>query len=276
MIFGIPLKSLGSPNVPQNILKNNEQLTFPLYYKSFGYHTAYIHPFRSDFYSRDEAYPSYGFDDLYFIDNMPANIYNYRRFTDDGAVFDNIGYLIENTEEPLYAVTMTMQNHMPYESEDANNTQTAFEYYLDGIKNTSDKLEKFTEYLKTIDEPTILLFIGDHFPFFDQGSDVYENMGINADNVSSLYNQKYLVWSNQNYDYSAFDRTMSAFYLPHMLSKTINMPASPFMKFMEAKLKTVPVYTLNDFSTANDSELDLISFDRVLGEQYSDERYVNN
>lgn len=274
IIFGIPLKSLGSPNIPQNILKNDEQLTFPLYYKNYGYHTAYIHPFRGDFYSRDEFYPTYGFDDLYFVDNMPTEIYNYRRFTDDGAVFDSIGSLINETKEPLFVVSMTMQNHMPYVSEDENSTQNSFDYYLDGIKHTSDRLLEFTEYLKTIDEPTIVLFVGDHFPFFDQNSDIYEKIGINAKNISTLYNQRYIVWSNQAYDYSAFSQDMSAFYLPHMLSKTINIPASPFMLFMNDKLKNTPIYTLGDSLFSNDKELDLISYDRILGEQFSDDRYI--
>ena len=51
LLFGLPVKSLNDPNMPQRMLLERQQPTIPSYYKAQGYSTAYVHPFQGSFYN---------------------------------------------------------------------------------------------------------------------------------------------------------------------------------------------------------------------------------
>ena len=72
--FGLPVRSLNDPNMPQRLLLDRAQPTIASYYKSWGYSTAYVHPFMGSFYSRQRVYANFGFDKLMF-DKLLRNIY---------------------------------------------------------------------------------------------------------------------------------------------------------------------------------------------------------
>ena len=88
--------------------------TIPSYFKSLGYGTAYIHPFSKTFYDRDTLYTEYGFDELYFDDNMTVETENFKRYISDKSVFNQIKSVLQSNERPSYIFATTMQNHQPY------------------------------------------------------------------------------------------------------------------------------------------------------------------
>ena len=79
-----------------------------------------------------------------------------------------------------------MQNHQPY---NLDSGMTEFEYYMAGIQQTDQALAMLMEQLKQLDEPTIVLFVGDHYPYFTDSSDSYDLADISTENAYVLYQQ---------------------------------------------------------------------------------------
>ncbi len=276
LLTGLPTYAINTPSVPQNLLKKQEIIdTFPSYFKSLGYNTAYIHPFSKTFYDRDTLYTEYGFDNLYFDDNMTVETENFRRYVSDKSVFNQIKDVLQKNENPSYIFATTMQNHQPYYGETAEG-EDQLSYYLEGVKRTSYELREFTNWLKEFNEDVLLVFVGDHFPFFTPDDNVYNRLGISDDNANLIYNQKYILWNN--YDSSILNRdinTISAFYIPYIVTDLINSKNTDFIKTMKNIMNEYPLYSPSIQSSDSRNEiLDLITYDKVIGENYSSDRYM--
>lgn len=269
--FGLPVKSLNDPNMPPRLLLEREQPTIAREYKNMGYSTAYIHPFLSSFYGRDKKYRYFDFDKMIFQDDFTVDVNYFTTYISDETVFNQVEQLITTTDEPMFIHTTTMQNHQPYNI--GEDPDAELDNYLAGIKCTSDSLKKFTEDLKKIDEPTVIMMVGDHFPSLKGENSVYDQLELNGDNCSSVYEQSFIIWSNYDLDYDKMpDEEFSTFYMPYVMMDLIGAPKSEFSNEMLNKMETLPIYSTNyDADIQRDEELDVLTYDRVLGNIMSDE-----
>ena len=235
--------------MPQRVLAEREQPALAQYYKSWGYKTAYVHPFLGSFYSRTRIYRQFGFDQLIFHDDIDGvtdftvPVEHYGTYVDDKTVYDQLYKLVKDTDEPMYIHTTTMQNHQPY----------------------------FLDELKQLDEPTLVFFVGDHFPSMRGDTSVYNQLDLNGSNCSVLYEQEYFIWDNYGADYSSVpEEPVSFFYMPYILIDIIGAPHDEFIEKMDGYMKSVPVYSVdyND-GTPDNEELDVLTYDRVIGDVYS-------
>lgn len=277
LLFGLPVYSLNTPSIPHNLLTDdNLSNSIPSYFKNLGYTTTYIHPFSGSFYSRNSIYGGYGFDNLFFEEDLETESTRFKRYIDDYSVFEKIKKQLEQDDTPSYIFTTTMQNHQPYYYDDESTTNSTdntneLEYYLEGVKKSSDDLKQFLEWLNDFDEDVILVFVGDHYPFFTPSSDIYSHFGINSSTTKSLYNQKYILYNNYNKDFSYLDdKTLSTFYLPYVIIESLETPLDSFSSTMINHMETTPIYSPNIQSiNGRDNILDLLTYDRVEGESYS-------
>ena len=267
--FGLPVRSLNDPNMPQRILLDRAQPTIASYYKSWGYSTAYVHPFMGSFYSRQRVYANFGFDKLMFDEDFTVPINYYGTYIDDKTVFNQVEKLIKETDEPLFLHTTTMQNHQPYDQGEDPDDEMG--NYFQWIGKTSQDFEAFINDLKEIDEPTVVFIIGDHYPSLKGENSVYDQLGMNGNNCSVLYEQPYIIWSNDDLDYSSIpDEEFSTFYAPYVLMNLIDTPRDSFIQAMMDKMETVPVYSTNyDPTVGRDEVLDILTYDRILGDVIS-------
>jgi len=269
LLFGLPVRAINDPNMPQRDLAEREQPALAQYYQDWGYSTAYVHPFMGTFYSRYKIYDRFGFDKLIFDEDFTVPVEYYGTYIDDSTVFNQIEQLITETDEPMYIHTTTMQNHQPYnQGEDPTDE---FGNYLQWIEHTGDNLEVFLNSLEQLDEPTIVFMVGDHFPSLRGDLSVYNEIGINSDNCSQLYEQKYFIWSNYNADLSAVpEENVSFFYMPYVLMDIIDAPRDEFIQKMADYMNTIPIYSTEyDCTTERNDELDILTYDRVIGDALS-------
>lgn len=274
LLFGLPVKSLNDPNMPQRMLLERQQPTIPSYYKAQGYSTAYVHPFQGSFYNRRSIYSRFSFDTMIFEDDFTVPVDLYGTYIDDNTVYHQIEQMITDTEEPLYLHATTMQNHQPY---DQGTGDTEFENYLQWVQHSSDGLADFIAALEQIDEPTIVLFIGDHFPSLRGEDGIYAQLGITSENCSTLYEQKYVLWNNFGLDVEEVQttETVSVFYLPYIIMQAIDMPRDSFTQSMMDEMEVTPVYSTNYAPGQERNEkLDMLAYDRVLGEMLSPDAVV--
>ena len=180
-------------------------------------------------------------------------------------VYNQIESLIASSDVPLYLHATTMQNHQPYSDGDSSDE---FINYLSRIQHSADGLADFLERLSKIDEPTIVLFVGDHFPSLRGDDGIYNQLNITSENCSTLYEQKYILWNNYGLDTSSLpDQPVSTFYAPYLVMQLIDTPRDTFTQTMMNEMITEPVYSTNYMPTQDaDQKLDTLTYDRILGD----------
>ncbi len=184
-----------------------------------GYHTFFMHPGQSWFYNRTSVYNRLGISDQIFVEAFDETDYKGTMIS-DAAFLDELKTDLQTrlveADEPLFAYTVTIQNHQSYtygkygfEPEEVPLTVSVSDaametlsVYMEGIRDSSKMLLALTEYLDTIDEPTILVFFGDHRPNLGTATDelgLQYNLNDTPENTIDTYSTPYLIWSNLAY-----------------------------------------------------------------------------
>lgn len=275
LLFGLPVRGLNTPNMPQRELAEREQPALAQYYKSWGYNTIYLHPFQSGFYSRSKIYGFFGFEKMIFHDDYDQTtdftvpVDHFGTYVDDATVFAQIISELKSSEKPVYLHTTTMQNHQPYDQ--GEDPDDEFGNYLTWIEHTNEGMNNFLAELKKLDEPTLVFFVGDHFPSLRGETSVYNQLGISGDSCEKLYQQKYFFWSNYDADFSVVpENEFSFFYVPYVILNIIDAPKDAFIEKMNDFMDEIPVYSAEyDSSVPKNEELDVITIDRVVEAEYS-------
>ena len=186
----------------------------PYIYRQNGYQTLAIHPFDREWWDRDEAYPLLGFD-RFLSDEDFTDPKIVRRYISDQSAFERIVSEYENRDldKPMFTFCVTMQNHADYSQEYDNmaydihlqNMEKDYPYteqYLSLLRESDDALKYLIEYFENVDEPTIIVFFGDHYPTLDNGF-YDELLGTDLNTITAqeslpLYQVPYFVWANYN------------------------------------------------------------------------------
>lgn len=200
------------------------------YTKSRGYTAEMLHAFDNSLYNRTVTYPLMGFDRLLFSEDVQSLGFDW-----EGGVYGGYymkdSYLYQGMLERMEDINrqgkraflygISMENHQPFDPEKFNYecqlslTTDRFEaadrdvirVMLEGITRADQALGYLTDALRESEEPTIVVFYGDHRPnlFLSGGDTVYTKLGLCPENdtqnwsteqVNELYSTDYLIWAN--------------------------------------------------------------------------------
>lgn len=157
--------------------------------KQEGYTTTAFHPYHKTGWGRFEVYPRIGFDNTIFSEDDPDKYENDpSRQTlglySDSCDFEDLFDLTNNTSNN-FIFNVTIQNHMPYftrfkeeetgdfvndaeipEKLKGTSLEDDAKAYLSLLKDSDDALRALIEHYQNIDEPTMIVFFGDHQTIF--------------------------------------------------------------------------------------------------------------
>lgn len=192
--------------------------SMPNLLKSIGYKTMAFHPGYAWFYGRQNVYPKLGLDDNFFLEDIenPINKGDYlseEQFTE--IYINRFLEAIKNSDKPVFSYAVDIQNHgpyfydkygenLPYEcsvnlSEEAANN---FGSYFLGVKDMDNMLGEVYKMMNEIDEPTIMVFYGDHLPGLGSDPSAYDEIGIklsheNLEKEIEFYSTPYVILANE-------------------------------------------------------------------------------
>lgn len=248
-----------------------------------GYYTAAVHTFNDEIYQRKSRFLSLGFDQVFFSEDFDqidpaaakaADYWAYLRSKIAGEFFgdDYMTELLINLYEahekagPVFLYGITMENHAPfaqdkYSSYDYAWTTTkpltkeakgALNAVTQGTADASRALVQLTDYFREQEEPTVIIFYGDHRPGLglDDGSSLYSQLGICGEDSSrweeedwmELYATSYLIWSNDPE------------YLPQRAGSQVSQSSNYLgLEILKAAGRPLPLYwkVLEDLSREN-------------------------
>ena len=267
---------------------NHETEALPQIYKNNGYKTVALHSFDGDWWDRREKYPYLGFDEFFTRDDFSEDSQYVRRYISDLETFKKIKSIYDESEEPLFLFCVTMQNHadfsehyenMAYDikinnvlKEDGSHFDYA-ENYLSLLRESDDALMYLIEELKQSDEPTIVVFFGDHLPTLDAGfydAMLNEDLGeVSIDDSVELYNTRYFIWANYDIQGLMDDGITSPNFLGQELldvSGIVSPDSRSCLRVLNTQISaisSIAIYDLEgnphtDYSTLSRDTIDMI------------------
>ena len=144
-----------------------------------GYQTVSLHPYRATSWNRQQVYERFGFDTQLYEDAFGADAERVRSFISDSEDYRKIFEVFESKQPdtPLFLFNVTMQNHGGYVPNESDNFEQTIhltgEYagkypevdeYLSLVKRSDAAIEELIAYFSAVDEPTAIIFFGDHQP----------------------------------------------------------------------------------------------------------------
>ena len=131
-----------------------------------------FHPYLSSGWNRPIAYQCLSFDHQLYQEDV-EDPYLIRRYISDRSDYETI-FDVTGTTSPAFVFNVTMQNHSGYAQGWNNLTKTirlstqlrtadsSAEQYIALAQASDDALEELIGYYSQVEEPTLIVFFGDH------------------------------------------------------------------------------------------------------------------
>lgn len=270
-------------------------------FKAEGYETVAFHPFWGESWRRKQVYPLLGFDKTIFAEDMGAekkngldihskpDLSNYeciRGYLSDRECYKEIERLLEekDKDKPIFIHNVTIQNHGNYgdfEADDFANIKNGnlnydFDYtenqtYFTLMKESDAALKDLMDYLKKYDEPTVLVFYGDHQPTVAPERDASEKYVYLGDDCG--YVVPFFIWANFDIEEKNIDLT-SPVYLSSIMKESCNIKMTNWDLFRSELSKSYPVLTLRTGYNADMQKLDMSNEESEIYNKYKILQYA--
>ncbi len=223
-------------------------------FKSLGYSTTAMHPNHATNWNRENVYKDFGFDQFLSINDFQGAD-TLRGMVTDQATYDKILELLDQNADPQFVFDVTMQNHSGYDTGllpadkqmhlnidttdlDAktveDGTLSDVDEYVSCIEQSDQALRYFLNALSKLDRKVVVVFWGDHQPFFpSKFNDKWFTGEDDATHQERLWQTDYIIWAN--YDVAGCDQTsetddLSTNYLSTQLMQLIGAPLTDYQK----------------------------------------------
>lgn len=239
-----------------------------------GYRTQAMHAYERAGYNRVKVYDRFGFQQYKGIEDFDVDIDVARGYPTDET---NYRQLIKDFEEnrggtPQFLFNITMQNHGGYYASDYEWPVRVHEVapvesyddsviaYESSVRMADDALRQLISYLETVDEPTVLLFFGDHEPRLSNefySSWFTDENGLDLETTAQLHKTPFFIWGNYdlNTDAAAKGSTVSINYLSTVLFQAAGIKLSPYQEYLADLRMEHPVITARYFTDAFGSKI---------------------
>lgn len=217
-----------------------------------------MHPYYATGFNRKAVYPLLGFEKFISIDDF-INPSTLRDKITDECDFDKIIEIYEETrkqsDNPFFMFNVTMQNHGGYINTDPNFEQKIMienqdyydeeaQTYLSLVKYTDEAVEKLIDYFKNIDEPTVIVFFGDHQPGLSKSW--YKNLfgkkqsNLTDEELMAKYQVPFFAWANYDIQEESGDK-VSMNYLSAYIFDKLGINLTKYQQFLLDVYEQVPV-----------------------------------
>ncbi len=218
-----------------------------------GYRTTAIHPNLPTNWNRESVYEQMGFDRFVTIQDF-ADAPTFHNGVTDAATYDKIIELLESSTTPQFIFDVTMQNHSSYDKGDIPASRLTHvvptdiddsEYnaelneYLSCIQASDADLKAFVERLSSLDRPVILVFFGDHQPYFTNyyNDEFFSEDEDPIEHQSRVYQTAYVMWANYDVAGSAQDGAVLDTSTGYLSSMLLEAAGAPLTRYQQAKLQ---------------------------------------
>lgn len=227
VMTGLPIAFLGSAEDLTALRDRTAYNRVPSIVKAFGwqgYATEFVHSYNNRLYNRSENLPAIGFEKVLFEEDFPENAPRAGGYLSDMALTQKLIKQFEQRDKtkPLFLFGLSMENHQPYFGEKFDKSsglrysvegldeagRETLDNVLQGLHDADAALGALVRYFEKQEEPTIIVFWGDHLPGLNTGfggDTLYSLLGyVDGDEtkdwdsatMKKMHTTRYLVWNN--------------------------------------------------------------------------------
>ncbi len=190
--------------------------------KKHGYAAMAFHPGDSWFYNRVNVYDFFGFDNIYFkndidLDKVEINHgYISDRDTAEFILEKFKEHLDKEPQRPFFQFVVDIDNHGPYSKKDLGypqilkksdkldeSTYNILNNYLYGLMRCDNALGWLVDSIMESEEPIVFLYFADHLPYLGENDIGYKTLGFDIDPDGALeeylnkYETPYFILTNK-------------------------------------------------------------------------------
>ena len=223
--------------------------------KEQNYTSIAVHPYYASGWNRPQVYANMQFDEFITLENWEEEITNIREYASDSSAYNKIEHIFENKyNENLFIFCVTMQNHGGYEQDSAKGFKASVslsyseeypmaETYLSLEKESDKAFKALIEYFESVDEPTMIVMYGDHWPGLEEGFywALFEKdfNALNWLEVQQEYRTPYIIWANYPLEYEYED--MSANYFGSYILEQAGLELTEYNKALLNMKEKIPI-----------------------------------
>ena len=280
----------GSIPYTQYVTKPVEAL--PTVLKQQGYAASAIHTYDNWFYDRNSVYKDFGFDK--FVSKEFYNDPEYHgQYIRDTELSQKILNEVKETDKPDFIYAVSMENHGPYSTTEdpkdnikssgsglSADSKAMIDNYSSSISDVDQSLKQLIEGLQKIDEPTEVIFYGDHLPMLGDDYSVYKNAGfIQGDNsyqdYMNLHTVPFVTWNNFS-TAKQHNLELSSNFMGTYALELAQKSGSPMTDFLSGLMKegsdvVLPSEFANQekLTPQQSTQYAQLQYDLLFGEQYT-------
>ena len=229
--------------------------------KNNGYNTKILSTSSDKLYNCGQVYEYLKVDEVEYINDVDEKYIKGLYTSDDYVAEKIINDLNTKNDEPIFYMALTMQAHMPYtkdkykdydirikKSKLKKEENDALLSYAQGIYDADKQLGKLYDFINDYEEPTTIIFLGDHLPYLDtvNGENVinklnYFNTNDKKLNLYRKYNTQALIISNYDIEYDDTKYLGPDLLLAYLFQQN-NMKISEYYLYLLNTKKTLPTF----------------------------------
>ena len=228
---------------------------------SLGYGAEALHNNGGNFYSRAQVFNNMGFDHYTSKEFMNILQTTPKGWATDDILVPNIMESMDTTEGQDFVFTISVQGHGDYPTEptlenpeiivsgvEDEGKRNAWEYYVNEVHEMDKFVGELIEAVESRNEPTVLVFYGDHLPTMD----------LEAKDLKSryLYNTNYVIWDNIGLEKQ--DSNLAAYQIMAEVFDRLDIHSGTVFNYHQQRRQTKNYL----------ADLELLQYDIMYGEQY--------
>ena len=228
---------------------------------SLGYGAEALHNNGGNFYSRAQVLNNMGFDHYTSKEFMNILQTTPKGWATDDILVPNIMESMDTTEGQDFVFTISVQGHGDYPTEptlenpeiivsgvEDEGKRNAWEYYVNEVHEMDKFVGELIEAVESRNEPTVLVFYGDHLPTMD----------LEAKDLKSryLYNTNYVIWDNIGLEKQ--DSNLAAYQIMAEVFDRLDIHSGTVFNYHQQRRQTKNYL----------ADLELLQYDIMYGEQY--------
>ena len=213
--------------------------------KDAGYATTAIHPFNTTMYKRKENYKVLGFDSFIYDATMSSvtERIDTNPYISDKSAYEEVLQKMAETPETDFIHLVTMQNHAPYVNkytavpsyEESGIKDEEVRNYLQDLIYSDEAFELLMTQLADFEEPTVVVFWGDHQSSVF-GESVYEE-----NEVQNMHETPLRILSNFDSSYKDLGTISPIYFYTEVLEMT-QTKLTPYDALLETLQSVLPAF----------------------------------
>lgn len=261
-LTGHSMRFLPAGSVPYQQYVRRKHRSLASIFAAEGYRTEAAHIYHRWFWEREQVYRHFGFQRFTSMEQVDLSERK-TWYPSDALLTRELVKALEADPSPLFMFGISVEAHGPYEPnryaepavrfsgplDDAARAELST--YVEAVNHADRELGALVDYLEQRGRPAVLVFFGDHLPSLPltlSQTGVVESIDrinqLAPGQRAFLYEVPLLVWSNVKPGARSLGAMSSTFLGPLILEET-GTPGTPYMDFLDAVRRQLPVVSPN-------------------------------